>query len=213
MPYYAAMAAIGSLAGAWWLYLLAKKGGEAFFHSHAGGSAEKIKEWVDGHGFLSAFIPAILPPPFPFKLFVLAEGVFQVPARTFIVAILLGRGLRYGVEGILAVRYGDAALRLKITWRRFRVSRCLPHCSCFTLSATLYSALLAKRVIFVHSRNGRDHCVLLAASLRTKLLTHHSAYLSPSRRVATMLSAAAVACGETQVAQCESVALRRRAPR
>jgi uncharacterized membrane protein YdjX (TVP38/TMEM64 family) len=46
----------------------------------------------------------------PFKPFVLAEGVFQVPPRTFILAILLGRGLRYGGEGFLAVRYGDAAL-------------------------------------------------------------------------------------------------------
>lgn len=65
---------------------------------------------MDNNGFLSAFIPAILPPPFPFKPFILAEGVFQVPAKTFILAILLGRGLRYGTEGILAVRYGDAAL-------------------------------------------------------------------------------------------------------
>ena len=94
------------------LYLLAKKGGEAYFHRHARGRAEKIKEWVDANGFLSVFIPAILPPPFPFKVFVLAEGVFQVPVRTFILAILLGRGLRYFVEGILAVRYGDATLLL-----------------------------------------------------------------------------------------------------
>ena len=110
MPYYATMAALGSLSGCLVLYYLAKKGGEAFFHKHAGGKAEKIKQWVDNNGFLSAFIPALLPPPFPFKPFILAEGVFQVPAKTFILAILLGRGLRYGVEGILAVRYGDAAL-------------------------------------------------------------------------------------------------------
>jgi membrane protein YqaA with SNARE-associated domain len=110
MPYYAAMAAAGSLAGCIWLYLLAKKGGEAYFHRHAKGRAEKIREWVDDHAFLSVFVPAILPPPLPFKIFVLAEGVFQVPLRTFIVAILLGRGLRYLAEGILAVRYGDATL-------------------------------------------------------------------------------------------------------
>ncbi len=110
MPYYAAMAAIGSLFGSLVLYFLAEKAGEAFFHKHAGGKAEKIKEWVDNNGFLSAFFPALLPPPFPFKPFVLAEGVFQVPAKTFILAILLGRALRYGGEGILAVRYGDAAL-------------------------------------------------------------------------------------------------------
>ena len=96
MPYYAAKAALGSLLGCMVLYFLAKKGGEAFFHKHAGGKAEKIKQWVDNNGFLSAFIPAVLPPPFPFKPFVLAEGVFQVPPRTFILAIFLGRGLRYG---------------------------------------------------------------------------------------------------------------------
>jgi membrane protein YqaA with SNARE-associated domain len=110
MPYYAAMAALGSLCGCILLYALARKGGEAFFHRHARGKAAKIKQWVDDNGFLSAFIPAILPPPFPFKPFVLAEGVFQVPAKTFILAILLGRGLRYGLEGILAVRYGFATL-------------------------------------------------------------------------------------------------------
>lgn len=111
MPYYAGMAAAGSLAGCIWLYLLAKKGGEAYFHRHAAGRAEKVKEWVEGHAFLSVFIPAILPPPFPFKIFVLAEGVFQVPLQTFILALLIGRGARYLAEGILAVRYGEAALQ------------------------------------------------------------------------------------------------------
>src|SRR5271154_1032727 len=100
MPYYAAMAALGSLAGCIWLYLLAKKGGEAFFHRHAGGRAGKAKRWVKRNAFLSVFLPAILPPPFPFKIFVLAEGVFQVPLRTFVVSILFGRGLRYLVEGL-----------------------------------------------------------------------------------------------------------------
>lgn len=110
MPYYAAMATIGSLAGCLWLYLLAKKGGEAFFHRHAGGAAIKAKEWVQNRAFLSVFIPAILPPPLPFKIFVVAGGAFQVRPRTFIGAILLGRGLRFFAEGILEVYYGAAAL-------------------------------------------------------------------------------------------------------
>jgi len=114
MPYYVSMASIGSLAGCIWLYLLAKKGGEAYFHRHAGGRAGKVKDWVDSHAFLSVFIPAILPPPFPFKIFVLAQGVFQVPLRTFIFSNLVSRGYRYLVEGILAVRYGDTALRFMI---------------------------------------------------------------------------------------------------
>jgi len=108
MPYYCAMAALGSLAGCIWIYLLAKKGGEAYFERHRG--AHKVKGWVQRNAFLSVFVPGILPPPFPFKVFVLAEGVFQVPLRTFVLALLCGRGLRYFVEGILAVRYGDAVL-------------------------------------------------------------------------------------------------------
>ena len=115
MPYYAAMAALGSLAGCIWLYLLAKKGGEALFQRRAGKGAMKARRWVDRNAFLSVFIPAILPPPFPFKVFVLAEGVFQVPLRTFVVALLLGRGLRYFAEGLFGVKYGQRALLFLVT--------------------------------------------------------------------------------------------------
>src|SRR5208282_1479889 len=110
MPYYCAMAALGSLAGCIWIYLLAKKGGEAYFRRHAGGGAERVKRWVESNAFLSVFIPGILPPPFPFKVFVLAEGVFQVPLKTFVLALLVGRTLRYFIEGIFAIRYGAATL-------------------------------------------------------------------------------------------------------
>jgi membrane protein YqaA with SNARE-associated domain len=106
MPYYCAMAAVGSLLGCIWLYLIAKKGGEAFFHRRAGKHAHHAKRWVQRNAFMSVFIPGILPPPFPFKVFVLAEGVFQVPLKTFVIALLVGRALRYFIEGILAVRYG-----------------------------------------------------------------------------------------------------------
>ena len=110
MLYYAAMATMGSLFGCIWIYWLAKKGGEVYFHRHGGRYALKAKQWVDSHAFLSLFIPAILPPPMQFKVFVLAEGVFQVPLRTFVLALVLGRGVRYLAEGIFAVRYGQGAL-------------------------------------------------------------------------------------------------------
>jgi membrane protein YqaA with SNARE-associated domain len=115
MPYYCAMAALGSLAGCLWLYLLAKKGGEAFFKRRTRSGAERVRGWVKRNAFLSTFVPAILPPPFPFKVFVLADGVFQVPLRTFVIALLLGRGLRYFAEGILAVRYGRVILRYALS--------------------------------------------------------------------------------------------------
>jgi len=114
MIYYAAMATLGSLLGCIWIYWLAKKGGEVYFHRHGGRAALKAKHWVDNHAFLSLFVPAILPPPMQFKVFVLAEGVFQVPLKTFVLALVLGRGLRYVAEGTFAIHYGQRAFEFLI---------------------------------------------------------------------------------------------------
>jgi membrane protein YqaA with SNARE-associated domain len=114
MFYYAAMATLGSLVGCIWIYWLAKKGGEVYFHRHGGRAALRAKQWVDNNAFLSLFIPAVLPPPMQFKVFVLAQGVFQVPLRTFVLALVLGRGIRYIAEGIFAVRYGQQALEFLV---------------------------------------------------------------------------------------------------
>ncbi|MGB6874662.1 MAG: VTT domain-containing protein [Candidatus Acidiferrales bacterium] len=108
MLYYASMAAIGSLAGCIWLYLLAKKGGAAYRKRYGKKTPGRIQGLVHKHAFLSVFLPSILPPPFPFKAFVIAEGVALVPPRTFLLGVLIGRGLRYAVEGLFAIKYGHA---------------------------------------------------------------------------------------------------------
>ena len=112
IAFYAAMATAGSLAGCIWLYLLARKGGDAYFHRSAGRRAESIRRWVRDHAFWSVFIPAVLPPPMPFKIFVIGEGVLQVPLRIFVLALIAGRGLRYFGEGFLAIRYGRQVLTI-----------------------------------------------------------------------------------------------------
>ncbi len=111
MPYYALMTTLGSMAGCLWLYFLAKKGGEVMFRRRAGQRAERVRGWVQRNAFLSIAVPSLLPPPMPFKVFVLAAGVFQAPLRTFALALLFGRGIRYFGEGYLAVRYGNDAAR------------------------------------------------------------------------------------------------------
>ncbi len=111
MPLYSSLAVIGSLAGCVWLYYLAKKGGEAYFRKHAGIHADRTKRWVDRNGFVTMFIASILPPPLPlFKIVVLAEGVFQVRFSTFVLGLVLGRGVRFFGEGLLAIHYGPAVL-------------------------------------------------------------------------------------------------------
>jgi membrane protein YqaA with SNARE-associated domain len=111
MPYYVLMATLGSLAGSIVLYFLAKKGGEAYFRRHAGGRGERIRQWLDRNSFLAVAIPSILPPPMPFKAFIVAAGVFQVRMGVFVAALVAGRGFRYFAEGFLAVRYGEDAAR------------------------------------------------------------------------------------------------------
>ena len=110
MPLYAAMAGLGSLLGCLLLYFLAKKGEEAFFHKKAGQHAHAIRHWVEQNGFVGMLIAALLPPPTPFKIFVLAAGVFEMPLVSFTSAIALARALRYFGIGYLAIRYGKDAL-------------------------------------------------------------------------------------------------------
>jgi len=110
MVLYAAMAMLGSTLGCVLLYFLAKKGGEALFHRKAGPRGAKIRHWVEKNGFAGMLVAALLPPPTPFKFFVLAAGVFEVPLLSFTSAIALARAVRYFAIGYLAVRYGPQAL-------------------------------------------------------------------------------------------------------
>ena len=116
MPYYAAMATAGSVAGCYVLYLIAERGGEAFLAKRVkAGHTERALALYRRRGVLALMVPAILPPPAPFKLFVLLAGVAEVRPFQFIWSIAVARGLRYLVLGALAVRYGDFALELMRT--------------------------------------------------------------------------------------------------
>jgi len=116
MPYYALMATAGSVAGCYVIYYLAKKGGEAFLRRRV--NAERMTRTLalyKRHGLMALMIPAVLPPPAPFKLFVLMGGVAGVRPVHFVFAIALARGARYLTLGVLAIYYGDAALALMQT--------------------------------------------------------------------------------------------------
>ena len=109
MPYYAFMAAVGSLAGCIWIYALARKGGQAYYRKQQGHAPGRIRKLVQEYPFASVLLPAVAPFPVPFKPFVIAQGVFQVPFVPFLVGTFVGRGTLFFVEGFLGVRYGAAA--------------------------------------------------------------------------------------------------------
>lgn len=119
MPLYAAMATAGSVAGCYVIYYLAERGGEAFLRKRLKpGHVERALALYQRHGLMALMIPALLPPPAPFKLFVLAAGVAEVRPVQFVAAIAIARGARYLALGVLAIYYGDAALELMRTHGR-----------------------------------------------------------------------------------------------
>jgi membrane protein YqaA with SNARE-associated domain len=110
--YFAAMTTLGSVAGCYALYTVGRKGGEAMvrrgFHER---HIDRTLEWFRRHGAPLLIVPALLPPPMPFTLFVLLAGVSGVRTWPFLAAIVLGRGVRYGGEAYLARWYGEDTLR------------------------------------------------------------------------------------------------------
>jgi membrane protein YqaA with SNARE-associated domain len=112
MVKYALLTTLGSVIGCALLYAVGRKGGETFLRkTFADERLGKVQRWYQRHGILAVIIPSLLPPPTPFKIFVLSAGTFGISWPKFLTAVVIGRGIRYFSEGILAVMYGPAAIQ------------------------------------------------------------------------------------------------------
>jgi membrane protein YqaA with SNARE-associated domain len=110
MPYYAGMTTLGSLIGCFMLYGVARRGGEALLRKRLKGRhVDRALHLYQKYGLLAVVVPALLPPPVPFKVFVLMAGAAAVSPLRFGIAIVIGRGIRYFGQGYLAVLYGERA--------------------------------------------------------------------------------------------------------
>lgn len=110
MPYYASMTTVGSLIGCFMLYGVARRGGEVFLRKRLKGRyVDRALKLYQKYGLLAVVVPALLPPPVPFKVFVLLAGAAAVSPWRFGIAIVIGRGIRYFGQGYLAVLYGEQA--------------------------------------------------------------------------------------------------------
>lgn len=109
--WYAALPTMGSVAGSYVLYVVASRGGEAFVRKRLGERhVDRAFAIFRRHGLLAITIPSLLPPPVPFKVFVLAAGASGMKRMDFLIAITVGRSIRYFGEAILAAWFGAAAL-------------------------------------------------------------------------------------------------------
>jgi membrane protein YqaA with SNARE-associated domain len=108
-PIYAAAATLGSVIGCVILYYISRRAGQRALARFSEKKQKRVKEWIDRYDVLSVLVASLLPPPFPFKLFVITAGVFRLDIWRFALAIAAGRAFRYLLEGYLAARYGEHA--------------------------------------------------------------------------------------------------------
>lgn len=110
-PYYAFMATAGAVVGGYITYALARKGGkETLEHKFSKRRSDKLCQSFKKWGFGAVIIPALLPPPFPLVPFLIAAGAMQYSRKKFLLALSLGRAIRYSILAALGVHYGKPIL-------------------------------------------------------------------------------------------------------
>lgn len=112
MPLYVLAAVLGSTLGCLLPYWIGYKTGAAALSKFSPERRNRVSQLLDRYDTWAMLVGAILPPPFPFKIFLLSAGVFRVKVWRFLLALFIGRCVRYGLEGWMAVRYGEHAADL-----------------------------------------------------------------------------------------------------
>jgi membrane protein YqaA with SNARE-associated domain len=109
MLIYVAAATVGSTLGCIVLYRISQRAGRRALVRFSESKQKRVKDLIDRYDVMSVLVASLLPPPFPFKLFVVSSGVFRLNIVRFTIAIAAGRTFRYLLEGYLAARYGEHA--------------------------------------------------------------------------------------------------------
>ncbi|HEX3986499.1 MAG TPA: VTT domain-containing protein [Acidobacteriaceae bacterium] len=104
---YAILAAAGSAVGGLVPFFLGRAGGELFLLKRIDRVRfEALRNRFEKQEFLAILVPSMMPPPTTWKLFVFAAGVFEMRTAAFMLAVFVGRLLRFGIESLLVIKYG-----------------------------------------------------------------------------------------------------------
>lgn len=113
--YFPLFPAIGSVIGCLALYRIVRSGEQFVARRFHPKHLDRVKALYRKWGLFALVIPALLPPPMPFKIFVVAAGALNYPAGRFAITILIARTARYYFWGILAYFYRDE-VKMTLTW-------------------------------------------------------------------------------------------------
>lgn len=142
--YYALMSTAGSLIGALLMYRMGLRMESLWIEKKIGKARLKqIGNAIEHHGSGAIFVSTIAPPPFPTSWFFVIAGAFSLPRKKFIVAVLVGRALRYGLLTLIAAHYGRHFLR----YLRHPLHYAL-------ISAIITASLIAAAILFGRRRAG-----------------------------------------------------------
>src|SRR5919199_4815335 len=109
--FFPLFAAVGSVLGCLLLYTIMRRGGQAVLRRRfRADHIERVERAYARFGLLALAVPALLPPPMPFKIFVATAGALEYPRWRFLLTVMIARSVRYVVEGALAVFYGEQVL-------------------------------------------------------------------------------------------------------
>ena len=104
---YVIVSAIGSVVGVFFVDLIMRKAGESGLERFVSRKRiDKLKEKLENKAGITVFVATLIPPPFPFTPAVMTASALQSPRRQLLIAVFLGRLLRFGIEAVLALYFG-----------------------------------------------------------------------------------------------------------
>jgi len=111
--FYVVMASAGSALGSLVIYGIGYLGGETVLRKRISEQRfNEIHASFEQHEFWAVMFPAMLPPPTPFKLFVLAASAFEMRFTHFLAAVFAGRCVRFLVLALLTIKFGPEVIHL-----------------------------------------------------------------------------------------------------
>ncbi|HEY7180639.1 MAG TPA: VTT domain-containing protein [Blastocatellia bacterium] len=109
---YVIAAIAGSTFGSLLPYFVGRKGGQAALRRFSPKNRARVEDLIHRYDIWALLLAAVLPPPFPLKLFLISAGAFRVRLWRFVAAMAIGRGVRFALEGWMAVSYGEQAAEI-----------------------------------------------------------------------------------------------------